>query len=317
MLVKKRMIVGISVLVSALLIVLAVYTQVSASNKAIAEEIASNLEIIENESNKFNGSEDRNEKLSILSDLTALLDQYERSENPQDEVLNTYNQEISGMRTHFIENYDVALSNGTIVISEETSKEELAEKKDILMNNLEVIENEKNIVLAEEEIESYIVATNKIIKSYDNKLEEIKIVEEEARLAEEARIAEESRLAEEARKAQEQKEREIAEANKAAQNQVTSQSQSNKSNLGSGGGSSGKSNNSNNSNNSGSAGSSGSSGGSSGSSSGGGRNQTGTTWATDSNGNKISGSDVKHYDNGDVEDEDGEGFNMGDWFDEH
>ena len=145
---------------------------------------------------------DETEKYNILIDFVADSESYSKYEQSEE----VYKNRISQMKDYFINSYETAIEEKTIVVSEDTTKEELS----TVINNLNEVKKtiENNEII---ETESFITEIDGLITTYNTKIAEIEAAEKAAEEA--AKKAEEERLKKEAEeKAKQEAAKKAAEA---------------------------------------------------------------------------------------------------------
>ena len=183
----------------------------------------------------FEKGESREDKLKTLQNYISSKDELLGNQNLSTKVLPTYNDQLTKMKTYFTNEYDQTLKDNTIENVDESTKEDLTKAKDNLNKLSETLKFDS--ILTEDEIkDSYSSKIESLVKSYEDKIKSIE--EEEAKKAEEEKQRQEAEIAEQ--------ERQVAEAT------AITASNSSSSNTGNGysAGSSANSSNSNASNSS-------------------------------------------------------------------
>ncbi len=294
---KSKIIVAIASVMIVVMVIAGLYIKSEMTKRTIAAEIAGQTEIVKGEMNKLEKAESHEEKIVLFSNLKVLFEKYSKTEKPQDKVIKLYEKEISKVKAQFVSGYDEAIKANTISeINAETTKEDLTNKKNALVENLASIGEDKEAVLTEAEYKKYETETQVLVASYDAKLEEIRLAEEKA-----AKEKAERELAEAKKKEEEARIAKAAEAKKVAQNNANKPINSNNPQANKAPSSSNSNSPSANKGQAPAATSKPS----------GGRRLVQTTWSTDKDGNKIPGTEVYHYDNGDKYDtSDGTTYNL-------
>ncbi len=152
------------------------------------QQTTEKTQAIENVYIKFEVETDRDKKLKILSDFVNCKDSTydEVSEAVSGVVMPHYLETMEKMRQYFIDEYNEMLAENTL---SEIEKMEDTEKLTTAISNLselsETITNEIGIVCSQEQAEEYINTINELTKSYEARIEEIELAEEEKKKAEE------------------------------------------------------------------------------------------------------------------------------------
>ena len=192
----------------------------------------------------FSNTDDRNEKIEILQNISKDFTVYSKTDMPLDEIIQQYNDEIGTMKSYFTSEYEKTISDNTLNnLGEITDKESINTAKSNLSALSETITSETDTVCTEEEALTYTDSINALIISYENRITAIE--EQEKKEAEEK-----------AKKEAEEKARQEEAARQAAQEAQQASSSGNYNNSSS----------------------------PSGDSSSGGRYQTGSSWYEDENG---------------------------------
>ncbi len=164
------------------------------------KEITAKTNQINQLAQDFEKKENREEKLKILQNYISFKDELLGNEKMSSKVLPTYNDQLTKMKTYFTNEYDQTLKDNTIENVDESTKEDLTKAKDNLNKLLETLKSD--FILTEDEIkDSYSSKIESLVKSYEDKIKSIE--EEEAKKAEEEKQRQEAEKAEQERQAAE------------------------------------------------------------------------------------------------------------------
>lgn len=136
---------------------------------------------LENKENDFNEEDTREDKVSILKSVLEEHTDYEKSKDMIEEIDEKYHSIISNMQNKLKEEYDKILIENTLKdIDKIDDKSQLENSKKSLNDLLSLIKTEENIVSTKSEVEKYDKDINSLIKSYDERLNEIEEAERKA-----------------------------------------------------------------------------------------------------------------------------------------
>lgn len=150
------------------------------------EAIDKKIEEISEVEKKFSASEKREDKINILKNILADMDEYNKSKDKYKEVSEKYESVVSNMRGKFSKEYDTNIKENTIDDIENLEDiETINTNKDNLNELLSLIKSEKKYTFSEEsESEKYTQKIDSLIESYSNRIE---VLEEAQKKAEEER----------------------------------------------------------------------------------------------------------------------------------
>lgn len=132
----------------------------------------------------FSNTDDRNEKIAILQNISKDFTVYSKTDTPLDEIIQQYNDEIGTMKSYFTSEYEKTISDNTLDnLGEITDKESINTAKSHLSALSETITSETDTVCTEEEALTYTDSINALITSYENRITAIE--EQEKKEAEE------------------------------------------------------------------------------------------------------------------------------------
>lgn len=142
------------------------------------------IEEISEVEKKFSASEKREDKINILKNILADMDEYNKSKDKYKEVSEKYESVVSNMRGAFSKEYDTSIKENTIDdIGNLEDIETINANKDNLNKLLSLIESEKKYTFSKEsESGQYIQKIDSLIESYSNRIE---VLEEAQKKAEE------------------------------------------------------------------------------------------------------------------------------------
>ncbi|MBS5116180.1 MAG: hypothetical protein KHY88_10930 [Erysipelotrichaceae bacterium] len=136
---------------------------------------------LENKENDFNEEDTREDKVSILKSVLEEHTDYEKSKDMIEEIDEKYHSIISNTQNKLKEEYDKILIENTLKdIDKIDDKSQLENSKKSLNDLLSLIKTEENIVSTKSEVEKYDKDINSLIKSYDERLNEIEEAERKA-----------------------------------------------------------------------------------------------------------------------------------------
>ena len=139
---------------------------------------------LENKGNDFNEEDTREDKILLLKSILEEHANYEKAKDMIEEIDEKYHSIISNMQNKLKEEYDKILLENTLKdVDEIDDKNKLENAKKSLNDVLLLIKSEENIVSTKSEVEKYDKEINYLIKSYDERLNEIN--EAERKVAEE------------------------------------------------------------------------------------------------------------------------------------
>lgn len=139
---------------------------------------------LENKENDFNEEDTREDKILLLKSILEEHANYEKAKDMIEEIDEKYHSIISNMQNKLKEEYDKILLENTLKdVDEIDDKNKLENAKKSLNDVLLLIKSEENIVSTKSEVEKYDKEINYLIKSYDERLNEIN--EAERKVAEE------------------------------------------------------------------------------------------------------------------------------------
>lgn len=142
------------------------------------EYVDSQIEIINHNLQTFKNEENRTEKLEILKTQIEKLEEIEKSEGYESELTLGYKSRVHLMKDYFVSDYETKISKNTIEnISKSTDKDLIETSKNNLKELVNLIESEKDFTLTNPEAENYKNTINSLIKSYEERLNEIKTVD--------------------------------------------------------------------------------------------------------------------------------------------
>lgn len=164
------------------------------------KEITAKTNQINQLAQDFEKKETREEKLKILQNFVSTKDELLGNQNLSTKVLPTYNDQLTKMKTYFTNEYDQTLKDNTIENVDESTKEDLTKAKDNFNKLLETLKSDS--ILTEDEIkENYSSKIETLVQSYEDKIKSIE--EDEAKKAEEEKQRQEAEKAEQERQAAE------------------------------------------------------------------------------------------------------------------
>lgn len=133
-----------------------------------------NSNLISDISEKFNTSENRENKLEELKEIISKRDEYQKNKLFKEAVLTEYNTKIDEMRKYFVDEYNKILADNSIEnLAEESNAESIKEKINNLNNFLNMLNEEKAFVLSSEDADKYETQVNNLIVSYNSRLKAI------------------------------------------------------------------------------------------------------------------------------------------------
>ncbi|MFR1449142.1 MAG: hypothetical protein ACLSSU_04225 [Beduini sp.] len=136
---------------------------------------------LENKENDFNEEDTREDKILLLKSILEEHTDYEKSKDMIEEIDEKYSLVISNMQNKLKEEYDKILVDNTLKdIDKIDDKSQLENAKKSLNDLLSLIKAEENIVSIKSEVEKYDKDINSLIKSYDERLNEIDEAERKA-----------------------------------------------------------------------------------------------------------------------------------------
>lgn len=136
---------------------------------------------LENKENDFNEEDTREDKILLLKSILEEHTNYEKSKDMIEEIDEKYHLVISNMQNNLKEEYDKILVENTLKdIDKIDDKNKLENAKKSLNDLLSLIKAEENIVSTKSEVEKYGNDINSLIKSYDERLNEIDEAERKA-----------------------------------------------------------------------------------------------------------------------------------------
>lgn len=148
------------------------------------EAIEKKIEEISEVEKKFSASEKREDKISILKNILADMDEYNKSKDKHKEVCGKYGSVVSSMQGEFLTEYDASIKENMIDDIENLEDiETISTKKDNLSELLSLIESEKKYTFSKEsESGKYTQKIDSLIESYSSR---IGVLEEAQKKAEE------------------------------------------------------------------------------------------------------------------------------------
>jgi len=130
---------------------------------------------LENKENDFNEEDTREDKILLLKSILEEHANYEKAKDMIEEIDEKYHSIISNMQNKLKEEYDKILLENTLKdVDEIDDKNKLENAKKSLNDVLLLIKSEENIVSTKSEVEKYDKEINYLIKSYDERLNEIR-----------------------------------------------------------------------------------------------------------------------------------------------
>lgn len=142
---------------------------------------------LENKENDFNEEDTREDKILLLKSILEEHKNYEKAKDMIEEIDEKYHSITSNMQNKLKEEYDKILVENTLKdIDKINDKSKIENAKKSLNDLLSLIKTEENIVSTKSEVEKYDKDINSLIKSYDERLNEIdeaerKAIEEETK----------------------------------------------------------------------------------------------------------------------------------------
>lgn len=149
------------------------------------QEVQKKIDVLtlqfENKENDFNEEDTREDKILLLKSILEEHTDYEKSKDMIEEIDEKYSLVISNMQNKLKEEYDKILVDNTLKdIDKIDDKSQLENAKKSLNDLLSLIKAEENIVSIKSEVEKYDKDINSLIKSYDERLNEIDEAERKA-----------------------------------------------------------------------------------------------------------------------------------------
>lgn len=147
----------------------------------------------------FSNTDDRNEKIEILQNISKDFTVYSKTDTPLDEIIQQYNDEIGTMKSYFTSEYEKTISDNTLDnLGEITDTESINTAKSNLSVLSETITSETDTICTEEEALTYTDSINALITSYENRITAIEEQEKKKAEAKAKKEAEEKARQEEA-----------------------------------------------------------------------------------------------------------------------
>lgn len=213
---KTKIIIAITII---LFIIATIAGVITYNNIQEEKTETAHIETINAHYAKFEKEETRTEKLNLLKTELKEFEEYKKSEEPNPEIIKSYEAKLKLMREYFTSDYEAQISKNTIKdIEKSEDKEAINNAKDSLEKLLKTIQSEKNTISSEIEIKEYEKKINALTKSYDTRITDIEEAEEKA--------AAEKKAAEETKAKESQKKTSTTTATTTASNSATSNNNS-------------------------------------------------------------------------------------------
>lgn len=213
---KTKIIISITII---LLIIATIAGVITYNNIQEEKNVTAHIETINAHHAKFEKEKIRTEKLNLLKTELKEFEEYKKSEEPNPEIIKSYEAKLKFMREYFTADYEAQISKNTIKdIEKSEDKEALNNAKDSLEKLLKTIQSEKNTISSETEVKEYEKKINALTKSYDTRITDIEEAEEKATA--------EKKAAEEAKAKESQKKTSTTTTTTTASNSATSNNNS-------------------------------------------------------------------------------------------
>lgn len=193
---KKKLLITIALILVILLVaILGVKTYMDTKEE---DRIDTQITTLNATYQKFKNETDRTKQIEILNSQIKELETIKKSEGPESKITESCEGIIQLMKQYLTTSYTTQISENTISNLEETDdKERIQTAKQNLEKTIKFIESEN--LLTSKEIKSHKTTINKLIESYNTRLEEIdkeeKAAQESARKKKEAAKAKETTTA--------------------------------------------------------------------------------------------------------------------------
>ncbi|WP_368264234.1 MULTISPECIES: hypothetical protein [Clostridium] len=174
---KTKVIVIITIIVLLLLSIFLV-TRLQKEKESEITSSKSNITLIYTD---FEEKTEINEKFEILNNLISSFEEYKNEDDTYSEVTTEYEDKIKLMKEYFVSYYDETLNKNTLKEIENISDtDKINKSKENLNKLIELINTQKDVILNDESYEKYSKTINETIKSYEDRINELKKAEEEA-----------------------------------------------------------------------------------------------------------------------------------------
>ena len=177
---KKKLLITIALILVILLVaILGVKTYMDTKEE---DRIDTQITTLNATYQKFKNETDRTKQIEILNSQIKELETIKKSEGPESKITESCEGIIQLMKQYLTTSYTTQISENTISNLEETDdKERIQTAKQNLEKTIKFIESEN--LLTSKEIKSHKTTINKLIESYNTRLEEI---DKEEKAAQEA-----------------------------------------------------------------------------------------------------------------------------------